>query len=310
MDTGLLPRNHETELVTIPLEGMEYHVAVYRRVSLPPAAPRIVMVSRLDNPTAAVLLETCLSAVQCFTPEPHELWVIDNNSQTGFLEKVLERPDVNFALNRTEPVEPAARAAGGADFAPGSQQQWGSYANAAALEIAVRLIDPATRILVTMHMDSAPCRVTWLGYLLSKCNERVRAAGVRLDRSRVPQGVLHVLGYAVDFQLFQALNLNFWPALPDLDVGDRVTVALREAGYDVFACRNTLWEPELVERIPADHPLRNLAVDRSFDDEDHVIFLHLGRGVRKATGEHRQGTLIHEYVDILQKLLGNDGDAS
>lgn len=303
MSMGPLPRPNEATLVSIPLHGTDYDVAVYRRVALPPEAPRIVMVSSIDNPAAALLLATCVRAVWHFTPEPHELWVVDNNSDSVFIEALADRPNLNLVLNRTEPVEPPARAVPGATFARGSQQQWGSYANAAALEIAARLIDPDTRFLVTMHMDSAPCRKGWLDYLLSKFDGRVRAAGVRMDRSRVPDGVLHVLGYAVDFRLFRRLGLDFWPELPGLDVGDRVTVALRHAGYDVFACRNTLWEPELAKRIPGYHVLRWLAVDRSLDDDDHVIFLHLGRGVRKASGDHCKGTLIDDYCETLERLM-------
>jgi hypothetical protein len=90
----------------------------------------------------------------------------------------------------------------------------------------------------------------------------------------------------VNFQLFRQLNLDFLPELPKYDVGDRVTVSLRDAGYDVVACPNTLWEPELVETIPSSSPLRHLQVDRSFDDDGNVIFLHLGRGVRKSTGNY------------------------
>jgi hypothetical protein len=303
MALGLLPRPKEATLLSIPLHDVEYEVAVYRRVTLPPEAPRIVMVSSVDNPAALGLLTTCLTAVQHFTPEPHELWVVDNNSDVSFIEGLADWPDLNLALSRTEPVEPPARAVPGAAFTHGSQQQWGSYANAVALEIAAHLIDPDTRYLMTMHMDSAPCRRGWLSYLLSKLDDRVRAAGVRMDRSRVPAGVLHVLGYVVDFRLFRQLGLDFWPDLPGLDVGDRVTVALRQAGYDVFVCRNTLWEPELANRIPSYHLLRWLAVDRSLDDNDDVVFLHLGRGVRKASGIHRKGTLIDDYCEVLDRLM-------
>ena len=87
---------------------------------------------------------------------------------------------------------------------------------------------------MTLHMDTMPCRTGWLSFLQSELGDGIGAAGVRMDRARTPEGVLHVLGCLVDFQLFRRLKLDFLPQLPQYDVGDRVTRALREAGYGVF----------------------------------------------------------------------------
>ena len=125
-----------------------------------------------------------------------------------------------------------------------------------------------------------------------------------MDNTRTRDGVLHVLGYMVDFQVFRKLELNFFPNLPDYDVGDEVTVKLREAGYDVFACRNSLWNPDLVSLIPDSSVLRHLNVDRSFDDDDDVIFLHLGRGVRRSSGNHTRGVTIEGWLSAAATLLG------
>jgi len=127
-----------------------------------------------------------------------------------------------------------------------------------------------------------------------------------MDRTRTPDGVLHVLGYLVDFQVFRRLSIDFLPDLPALDVGDKVTVKLREAGFEVFACRNTVWEPDLVDKIPRSSPLRNLHVDRAFDDSGNVIFLHLGRGLRRSTGEYRKGITATEWIRVLRDTFPLD----
>jgi len=106
-----------------------------------------------------------------------------------------------------------------------------------------------------------------------------------------------------DFQLLKRLKLSFFPDLPQLDVGDNVTVKLREAGYKVFACLNTVWAPELVAKIPLSSPLRDLHVDRSFDDNGNVIFLHLGRGLRRSSGEHGKGTTAEAWIDFIDTVL-------
>jgi hypothetical protein len=285
------------------IDGRDYDVQVTRNVSLPPDAPRLAVVSRQNNETAMNLVRVCIDAVRHFTPEPHELWVVDNNSPSANIQWLLEQTGVNIALNRTEPLPEAARNRDIIKGEPDSQLTWDSYANAIGLEIVAKLIDPQSSYLMSMHMDTMPCRGGWLSYLKSKIKGKVRAAGVRMDKTRTPEGVLHVLGYLVDFQLFKKLKLDYLPDLPQLDVGDRVTVRLREEGYEVFACHNTLWEPALAEKIPASSPLKDFRVDRAFDDDGNVIFLHLGRGVRKSIGVHVQGTLADDWVRIAYEHL-------
>jgi hypothetical protein len=154
-------------------------------------------------------------------------------------------------------------------------------------------------------MDTAPCREGWLSFLTSKINDQVKAAGVRLERSRTAEGVLHVLGYVVDFQLFQTLKLDFLPQLPQYDVGDRVTITLREAGYHVFACQNTASDPMLANEIPLSSPLHDLPVDRCFNDTGEVIFLHLGRAIVKSFRSPHRGTSPETWINFIKhNLLG------
>jgi len=285
------------------LDDREYDLEIYRRVICGADAPRIVVVSYQQNHVARELLRICIRSVKAFTPEEHELWVIDNNSPRENLTWLLDCPDINLALNRTEPLPTEARGTRRHDASAALQGAWGSYANAVGLEIGVRLMDPGVRFFMSLHMDALPCRAGWLSFLRSKITGNIRAAGVRLDRTRTSEGVLHVLGYMIDFREFKRLNLDFFPELPGLDVGDRVTIKLREAGYQVFACSNTLWQPELASQIPSSSPLRDLHVDRAFDDEGNLIFLHLGRGVRRSSGLHSKGTSTEEWISAVDKHL-------
>ncbi len=290
-------------LQNVKLDGREYDLEIYRRVICAADAPRIIVVSYQQNNLARELLRVCIRAVKAFTPEEHELWVVDNNSPRENLLWLMDCPDVNLAFNRTEPLPLEARGHRVHDSRSASQGNWGSYANAVGLEIAVRLMDPGVRFYMSLHMDALPCRAGWLSFLRSKMTGDVCAAGVRLDRTRIPEGVLHVLGYMVDFQVFKKLNLDFFPELPGLDVGDRITIKLREAGYQVFACSNTVWRPELASRIPPTSPFRELHVDRAFDDEGNLIFLHLGRGVRRSSGLHNKGISTEEWISVVEEQL-------
>jgi hypothetical protein len=286
----------------LSIDGRTYKIQSVKRVAAANEAPRLVIVSRQVNEISTNIVRACIKSIQRFTPEDHELWVVDNNSPAENVNWLLDWPGINVALNRTEPRPADARAID-QETLPEGQLKWDSYSNAIALEIGARLIDPKTHFLMTLHMDTMACGVGWLSYLQSKIRGPVRASGVRMDRTRTPEGVLHVLGYIVDFQLFRELRLDFLPDLPALDVGDKVTLKLREQGYEVFACPNTLWEPDLVSRIPSTSPLRDFGVDRALDDDGKVIFLHLGRGVRKSIGEHRKGTMADAWLDMAEKLF-------
>ncbi|MDD3473092.1 MAG: hypothetical protein PHS86_09930 [Syntrophaceae bacterium] len=287
----------------LELDGAKYDLEWKQNVVQVNEAPRIVVISHVTNQNALDLLHTCIQGVKRFTSEAHELWIVDNNSPKKWLKSIIEIPWINWVLNRTEPRPPEAR-----NLACGSEQSldqscFGSYANAIGLEIGASLIDENSKYLMTLHMDTMPVKDGWLTFLKSKLDSETRAAGMRMDHTRTVNGVLHVLGYMVDFQLFRRLDLNFFPKLPGYDVGDQVTVRLREAGYKVFACRNTFWDQELINLIPRDSPMRDLNVDRSFDDNDEVIFLHLGRGVRRSSGSHTRGTSVEEWLEKTNNIL-------
>lgn len=268
-----LLRNRNYMPRQISLGGHDYEVWAKTWLPSPPDVPRLVVVSYLPDPRTAELLRVCLRSIKQNTATPYELWVVDNNSPAEHVEWLLHEGGIRTVFNRTPPAVTN-----------------GSYANAVALEIGAALVDPATKYFMTLHQDIAVVEPTWLGYLLSKFDNNTRAVGVRFDTGRVPEGILHVLGYIVDFQLFRELGLDFFPDLPAYDVGDRVIVGLRRAGYGIFATPNTLWSPELIEKIPPGSPLRDLPVDRSFDNDGRVIFLHLGRGIGKtSTGDTQAG---------------------
>ncbi len=284
----------------VVVDGRKYNIEIHRQVQEPIDAPRLIIVSYMPTQQAREILRIALRAIRHFTPEPHEVWVVDNNSpqiNSGWLR---DYPDVNVVFNRTEPIPAPER---GWWRNGKNQTKWGSYANAIALELAIRLIDQQALYLMTLHMDTMPCKNGWLSFIKSKLNNKVAAAGVRLDRARTKEGILHVLGYMVNYQLFKKLQLSFLPQLPQYDVGDLVSIRLRNAGYDIFACSNSLWDDKLVATLPLDSPFRSLHVDRSFDDAGNVIFLHLGRGIQKSSGKLMKGTTSEAWIEFANDQL-------
>ena len=298
--TGLLCK-------TINIDQNSYKIKVLQKINAGEEAPRLVVVSYLPNQTAIDILRTALQAIQKNTPSPHELWVVDNNSPIENVNWLLEWPGTNIILNQTQPKSHGVKFMWRRLTATIKGQHRhpyeASYDNAIAIELAGRLINPNTRYFMTLHMDTMPCNPAWLEYLRLKIDHGYAASGVRMDVKRKRQRILHVLGCLLNWQLFRDMGLDFLPALPLYDVGDLVSVQLQAAGHTLFACRNTVSQPELIDTIPQNSHMRNFDVDRSFDDQGNIIFLHLGRGVRKSTGDVSKGVSPREWIRFAQQHI-------
>jgi hypothetical protein len=316
------------------IDGQTYNLKNLKRVSLPTDVPRLIIVSYQPNETAQNILRVCIQTIQKFTSSPYELWVVDNNSPNRFVQWLQDLPDVNVVLNRTEPVStenkkfknrilgaikriwgdrvhqialketiPAVIAVLSSQY----QQVSGSYANAIGLEIGIRLIDQNVKYILPLHMDTMACHPNWLAYLQSKITSTCKAAGVRMDYhpERTPEGVLHILGILIDYQFFREKNLDFFPRWPRYDVGDFITTAIRNSGFDVFSCENSVWEPYKIGDLPESSPYRDLFVNHAFNDDGEVIFLHLSRGVRRSAGKQikMHHTTASEWIDFADRLL-------
>lgn len=287
----------------IRVDGRTYQVDVSCNARAALSAPRLVVVSYLPNAQALGILKTFIQAVRHFTPEPHELWVVDNASPPEHLRSLREFRDVNLAMSRTTPVPPGQRLR----WALGrrhDQSRWGSYANGVGLEIGRAVVDAGVRFFAAFHMDTMPVREGWLSTLIGKFEGDVGAVGVRLDATRVPGGVLHPVGSVFDLPLIEKLRADFLPELPGFDVADRVSVALREAGYELVALPNTFSDPTVADRIHSPR-FTDLPVDRCLDEAGNVIFLHLGRGVRKTTGQHSEGTSPAAWMRLAEELMAD-----
>ncbi len=289
---------------TLSVDGREYRVRVLHRVHMPPHVPRLVIVSYQPNALAEGILKACVASIKTFTPEPHELWVVDNCSPAQRRRWLEDESGVNVVFNNTVPRPASSRRGILGLVRPARQQENGSYANGIALEIAAKVVDRATSRLMTLHMDTMACRDNWLTYLVSKLDEKVRVVGLRRDTLRGE--VIHCLGMLFDFTLFKPLSLTFLPELPKHDVGDKISLQLKEAGYGLRTCRNTHSDPSLVAMIRDDSPFKRAPIDRAFDDRGEVIFAHLGRGVVKSEDPtpHRDKFSAKDWLAFAETYLG------
>ena len=275
--------------IRLDIDGRRYTLSVLQRTSHPPEIPRLVIAAYQAEEQSHHLLRVCLTAIRKFTPEPHELWVVDRTTRREYRRWLLEQPGLNVVFLHDIPLMRSQRGLGfrlrmlTLDQRDREARVQGSYANAVQLEIAAALIDPQARRLMTLQMDTMPTAPYWLSFLLSKFDDQTGAVGVRLETHKGPPPFPHSLGCLVDWQLFLRYRLSFLPDLPRWDVLHKAIAELVDRGYRIWCCRNTYAEPELIKSLPAESPYRSLHVDRTLDDSGNVIFLHLGRGIEKSS---------------------------
>jgi len=271
----------------LTIDGNQYNVYIKREKSINNASTKLIVVSYLPNKITRKILAICLKSIQAYTPEEYELWVVDNNSPMTSVNWLYKFPDINVVFNRSRHIQMA------------------SYNNGVGLELASYIINNKTQYIMTLHQDTMVCKNGWLSIMLSKMDNRIKAVGVRMDTARVPEGTLHILGCLIDFQILKKLNLSFLPHLPNYDTGDLAISGFRKAGFDIFAFPNTLHDLSLIQLIPNNSPLKRLRVDRTFDENNQVFFLHLGRGVVKTEkrGDFKGKTLPREWIKFGEKYI-------
>jgi len=279
------------------IDNQMYRIEIFRNVQLGADATRIIVPTLILNDTAKEMVRVCVAGIQKFTTEDVEIWLVDNNSPPRYARWLTQfNANVNIILNHTEPVNPFLKLSLKQKirylFSPPLKKQMidGSYANAIALELGRRVINPATRTIFTMHYDAIPIRYGWLKYMKSKLNATVRAVGYRQNTLRVKAP--HIAGLLLDYTLFESLEMSFLPNMrrerfpnqPEYDTGDQIAMQIRTHNLGFEITHNTFNEPHLLERLSLDNHFRQMqGCDLCFDDDWNVFFMHLGRGIPKST---------------------------
>jgi len=181
-----------------------------------------------------------------------------------------------------------------------------SFTNGEAVEKGLELVE--TEYVFVCHNDTAAASPNWMNFLYSKIQEGCAMAGTVADNARI--NAVHISGLLIKSEI--AKNINFSPVYDEyknniIDVGDNWTQHCRNEGLDYYCCRNT--HNDNIEKIP--EPFTNFQVDRAVDDNGNVVFLHLGRGTRKALGQYHQSnkTLHDGWVNFVEKeVLGAKND--
>ena len=179
-----------------------------------------------------------------------------------------------------------------------------SEANASGLEIGLEHVK--SDYVFFSHNDVVACHPDWMNFLYSKISEKCKLSGTVLDNVRI--NAVHVSGYLTTTEI--AKNMPLYPVyknnLQIKDVGDGATEYCRKNNLQYFCCQNTENDDILVELCK--EPYKGFRVDRALNDDNEVIFLHLGRGTPKAMGTYTKQNRIYldDWVKFINANILND----
>lgn len=281
----------------VAIDGKTYQLEILQHTENAQDSIKVLIPAYMMSEEGFHIVRACIESVRKHTPEKHEIWVIDNNSDPKYTAMLQGIEEIALIRNTTEPINPRLKIKkkGLSTLLPflhtDSQLKDGSYANAIALEIGCKCINQATNYVMALHSDTIAIRNNWLTHLLGKIEAGAAAAAFFHDKRRIK--ALHICGILFDYQLFCTYGINFLPnikqrmstELPEYDVGDMISLSFREHNHTLYCCKNTRNNPELLNSIPTEIP-ETIDSDRSFDDNDQVIFMHLGRGTPKSINKY------------------------
>ena len=160
----------------------------------------------------------------------------------------------------------------------------GSDAVAIAFERGMEIVE--AKYVFMCHNDVMACSESWMDYFISKIEDGCSLVGAMQDAGRIK--AVRQSGLLVESEIARSVSL--YPVhnndgVQILDVGDSLTKFCRDNSLNYFVCNNTFNSPELVDLIK-EEKYKNMHIDRAFDNDGNVIFMHLGRGTRKHSGNY------------------------
>jgi len=253
------------------------------------ALPATALAISSYQPTrqSSELLRLALGSIQKFSPQAHT-YVFDVGSpKSKWRVDPDEFPDVTFhstsyipkSWERTSSRYRAARKV----FMMGPPRQ-GSIANGWTLDWAwEKLQNQGYKFFMTLQMDILLTSERTLPLLVKEAGKPGRfAAGVRrqlnLGKS---EPILHSLGCMWNADVLEQLGEKFAPDFPDYDVGEKLSAAASRLGLDFYSLKSMseARNPDVLTHL---NSLFGGRSDAAFDNNEELLFLHLGRGIPKS----------------------------
>ena len=176
-----------------------------------------------------------------------------------------------------------------------------SETNAEAVTKGLELVE--SDLVFICHNDVVACHPEWMNFLYSKFTEGNSIVGTVLDNARI--NAVHISGLLTTTEIAKSISL--YPVRDNdtmiCDVGDTLTKYCRENNLEYFCCRNTHNDGQL--SVLLDDKYAPFHVDRALNDNDEVIYMHLGRGAEKLAGNYSKPNRVYynDWVEFVTNTV-------
>ncbi len=274
----------------------------------------IVIASYQPNKISSEILRVALRSIEKINLENISVWIIDVGSpKEDYLVKKKEFSKFNFLY---------------VDYTPATWDQTpllskviktlffqkaprtGSYANAWTLEFALgyfHKINYHPNFFMSLQSDIIFTNYNSITELRKKIQkkENIIAAGYRSQKNLGKNcDIIHSLACMWNLKLFKKLKLNFYPDLPNYDIGEKAIAVALQNGCEILGYRNLRTQKLLTnEKIENKYLSLGNGVDVCVNDNLDVVFLHLGRGIEKSenTNFNSQKFLPLDWINWYKK---------
>lgn len=261
----------------------------------------LIISSYQPNKKASDLLRCALDTLIHFNSN-YKTWVFDVGSPNHKNRvRDLEYPSVNFIYIKQTPIDRKYIKSWKynlRNFLPKNFLRNGSFINGWTLDYGINYInDQKIKIdyFMTLQMDIMVCKKNWINDLLDNFDKHTIAVGVREQKNfDKNETILHSLGCLWDFKKFKLIKESFEPEFPKFDVGEKAISVSISKGFTIKSLDNTYsynydWDP-----------LKDLKIDKSFNNQRKLVFVHLGRGIDKSNNNDIK---ISDWINLKNRIL-------
>jgi len=213
------------------------------------------------------LTSLCIRSLQRFCPLDIDLIfiVVENSSDVSYKDNIIGLgSNIIWVNNATTAV--------------------GSEANAEAIEIGLTYVK--CNLVFMCHCDICITSEKFLHNMVIKYHEGNRLVGTLTDTNPNRIGAIHVFGLLTDLEL--AKKVKYMPIYKNkvqiMDIGNELTRYCRDNKLSIYCFKNTHNNPTITESL--DKKYAGFNVVRCVDDQNNVMFMHLGRGIKKMFGTY------------------------
>jgi len=230
-----------------------------------------------------VLTSICIRSFKKFCPSNIDLYyiVVENSTDVSYKDRIVEiDPNVLWINNDTHYV--------------------GSEANAAAIELGLEYVK--CDLVFMCHCDVCVTNESFLYNVVAKYHEGNRVIGTLFDTNPNRIGAIHVMGLLTDLEL--AKKVDYMPVYKSdiqiMDVGNKLIQYCTDNNLSTYCFKNTFNYPEISSLTDK---YREFNVSKCVSEKNEVLFMHLGRGIRKLNGRINNKVNMDEWVSFCEEII-------